>query len=80
MYSTAGFGFLLNLPGDGSVAVNSSGAIDWDVVAQKQMDFWITTTPAAAAGAAAAPVYKQYADAVGHAPPLPGYAALFWQC
>ena len=74
MYSTAGFGFLLNLPGDGSVAVNSSGAIDWDVVAQKQMDFWITTTPAAA------PVYKQYADAVGHAPPLPGYAALFWQC
>ena len=80
MYSTAGFGFLLNLPGDGSVAVNSSGAIDWDVVAQKQLDFWITTTPAAAAGAAAAPVYKQYADAVGHAPPLPGYAALFWQC
>ena len=25
-------------------------------------------------------MYKQYADAVGHAPPLPGYAALFWQC
>jgi hypothetical protein len=66
-----------------------------DVTTQKQLDFWVTTTPepvgsadgmavaatgAAAGGAVAAPLYKQYADAVGHAPPLPGYAALFWQC
>ena len=45
-YSTAGFGFLWNLPGDGSVTVNASGAMAWNVAAQKQLDFWITTTPA----------------------------------
>ena len=84
----AGFGVLLNNPGDGTVNISVSGAMDWQLVAQQQLDFWITTTATATPDAAtssrvvggAATIYKQYADAVGHAPPLPAYAALFWQC
>lgn len=82
------------MPGQGSVTVNTSGAINWDATAQKQLDFWVTTTPGDGKGDSGgsghgtgtpavpvvAPLYKQYADAVGHAPPLPAYAALFWQC
>ena len=79
-YSSAGFGVLLNAPGDGTVSVSPAGAMTWALAAQKQLDFWLTTTPKGAAATDAAPIYGQYADAVGHAPPLPAPHALFWQC
>lgn len=87
----AGFGVLMNNPGDGTVTVNRTGAMDWQLDTQQQLDFWVTVPPPSAGatataaaghdgGGAAAAIFRHYADAVGHAPKLPDYAALFWQC
>eukprot|EP00041_Stephanoeca_diplocostata_P022471 m.536348 g.536348 ORF g.536348 m.536348 type:complete len:409 (+) comp22071_c0_seq9:173-1399(+) len=45
-YSSSGWGFLLNLPGDGTVSVAIDGSMQWNVTTQQQLDFWITTTAA----------------------------------
>jgi alpha-D-xyloside xylohydrolase len=49
------------------------------------VDLWITTTPGDAVYSAAAPhpflsLLRQYADAVGHAPPMPAFASGFIHC
>ena len=79
--SSLGYGFLLNLPGGGSVSVGKNGGAEWVATAQKQLDFWVTTTPAAVASTGSLePLYTRYVDATGHSPVLPNFATLFWQC
>ena len=75
VYSTAGYGFVWNMPGYGHVAVGAAGVggLDWKADAGLDLDLWVT------AGATAADVYKQYADATGHAPMLREDAMVFWQ-
>ena len=84
VYSTAGFGLLWNMPGSGvaTMGAHGTGGSSWRADAVLGLDLWVTAVPAGApaAGAApAAPIYKQYADATGHAPPLREDAMLFWQ-
>ena len=81
LYSSAGYGFLFNMPGYGSVTVGShgEGGAAWSASAALYLDFWVTGLPAAVAAPAAGPVYAQYADATGHAPPLREDAMIFWQ-
>jgi alpha-D-xyloside xylohydrolase len=81
-YSTGGYGFLFNMPGYGNVSVGGIGVggMEWLASASLGLDFWVTGLPAGEAAAApAAPVYKHYADATGHSPPLRQEAMLFWQ-
>jgi alpha-D-xyloside xylohydrolase len=81
VYSTAGYGFLFNMPGFGAVSVGAYGVggASWTASAALGLDFWVTTTFLPAGDESPAPVYKQYADATGHAPPLREHALRFWQ-
>ena len=70
------------MPGYGNVSVGGIGVggMEWLASASLGLDFWVTGLPAGEAAAApAAPVYKHYADATGHSPPLREEAMLFWQ-
>ena len=80
-YSTAGYGFLFNMPGYGSVSVGAAGTGGhaWSSLADTGLDFWVSALPAATATTNAAPIYSQYADATGHAPMLREDAMIFWQ-
>jgi alpha-D-xyloside xylohydrolase len=76
------YGFLWNMPGAGQVAVGDAGTggMHWTAEASLGIDIWITAPPKATpANEAVAAIYKQYADATGHAPPLREDAMLFWQ-
>jgi alpha-D-xyloside xylohydrolase len=81
LYSTAGYGLLFNMPGYGAVTVGEfgTGGSSWLADAALALDFWVTGLPAGAAPSSAAPIYRQYADATGHAPMLREDAMLFWQ-
>jgi len=81
VYSTAGYGFLFNMFGYGSVQVGDMGVggMAWRGEAAKYLDFWVTSLPATVPITAAEPIYKQYADATGHAPALREDAMIFWQ-
>jgi alpha-D-xyloside xylohydrolase len=74
VFSTAGYGFLFNMPGQGSAAMGAfgTGGMQWVAEAALALDFWVTCGEAPA-------VYSQYADATGHAPLLRADAQLFWQ-
>ena len=83
-YSTAGYGFLWNMPGQGRVSVGAAGVggMEWTAEATTGLDFWVTGAPKGntdKAAVARAAVYEQYADATGHAPPLREDAMIFWQ-
>ena len=80
LYSTAGYGFLLNMPGFGAVSVGAPGVggATWTAAAALGLDFWVTGLADGAATSPAA-VYSQFADATGHAPPLRDDALKFWQ-
>jgi len=73
MLSNRGYGFLWHNPAIGRVELGYSRT-RWVAESTTQIDYWITTgeTPAA--------ILSNYADATGHAPMLPGWAAGFWQC
>lgn len=73
VFSTAGYGFVLNMPGYGHVAVGEQGVggMRWDLDAALGFDFWITT-------GSHHQVYRAYADATGHSPMLPEDAMVFW--
>ena len=76
------YGFLFNMPGAGKVTVGEAGAggMHWTAEASLGMDIWITAPPKATpAHQSVAAIYKQYADATGHAPPLREDAMGFWQ-
>ena len=81
VYSTAGYGFLFNMPGYGDAAIGAHGVggASWSAHAALFLDFWITALPRGVAAPDGGPIYKQYADATGHAPPLRESAFRFWQ-
>ena len=75
------YGFLWNMPGAGKVTVGKAGTggMHWTAEASLGIDLWITAPPKATpADQAVAAIYKQYADATGHAPPLREDAMIFW--
>jgi alpha-D-xyloside xylohydrolase len=43
------------------------------------LDFWVSALPADVKAPGSEVIYKQYADATGHAPPLREDAMIFWQ-
>ena len=77
IYSSAGYGLLFNHGGMGDVVVASSGAQQWTQTAALNIDLWVTTTNTESTGPS--DIYRHYADATGHAPPLRENAMLFWQ-
>jgi alpha-D-xyloside xylohydrolase len=90
LYSTSGYGLLFNHGGYGSVTVGDEGVggHTWSAQAVLDLDLWVTGLPGHGGGAAettqqtassAEPIFSQYADATGHAPPLRDDAQLFWQ-
>lgn len=72
LLSSRGYGFLWNNPAVGRVELGANGT-RWVAEAACQIDYWIT------AGDTYADIMNRYADAVGYAPMLPGWAAGFWQ-
>ena len=69
--SKRGYGLLWNNPGTGRVELGET-ATRWVADEAQCIDYWVTVgTPAEIA--------LQYADATGHAPMLPAWAAGFWQ-
>jgi alpha-D-xyloside xylohydrolase len=73
LLSSRGYGFLWHNPAVGRVELGHNGT-RWVAEETSQLDYWITVgdTPAA--------LLERYADATGHAPMLPEWAAGFWQC
>ena len=71
LVSSRGYGVLWNNPAVGRVELGET-ASRWVADCAQQIDYWVTAgTPDAIA--------LQYADATGHAPMLPAWAAGFWQ-
>jgi alpha-D-xyloside xylohydrolase len=71
LVSNRGYGLLWNNPAVGRVELGETGT-RWVADSARQIDYWITVgTPGEIA--------SQYADATGHAPMLPAWAAGFWQ-
>ena len=77
LVSSVGYGLLHNYAGYGNVSISAS-AQTWAVHAAFNVDIWITTHPADSV-APMASILGAYADAVGHAPPMPYAASGFWQ-
>ena len=80
--SSVGYGFVFNMPGAGVVTVGEQGmgGMAWRADAALGIDVWLTTVPAGVVGSGdLSAIYKQYADATGHAPALREEAMLFWQ-
>jgi alpha-D-xyloside xylohydrolase len=73
LLSSRGYGFLWNNPAVGRVELGRN-ATRWTAEATTQVDYWIT------AGDTPAGILENYADATGHAPMMPEWAAGFWQC
>lgn len=66
------YGFLWNTPAVGRVELADNGT-RWVAEATTQLDYWVTT------GDGYRDILRHYADATGHAPRLPEFAAGFWQ-
>jgi alpha-D-xyloside xylohydrolase len=72
LLSSRGYGLLWNNPAIGRVELAVNGT-RWVADSARQLDYWITAgTPAQ--------IQRRYADATGHTPVLPEWAAGFWQC
>lgn len=71
LMSSRGYGLLWNNPAIGKVELAVNGT-RWVADSARQIDYWIT------AGSPAG-ILRSYADATGHAPVLPEWAAGFWQ-
>ena len=72
LVSDRGYGLLWNSPAIGRVELAETGT-RWVADSARQIDYWITAGQPA-------DVLRRYADATGHAPELPEWAAGFWQC
>jgi alpha-D-xyloside xylohydrolase len=70
--SSRGYGLLWNLPAVGRVEFASNGT-RWVADSARQIDYWVTT------GDNPAEILSHYAEATGHTPMLPSWAAGFWQ-
>jgi alpha-D-xyloside xylohydrolase len=73
LLSSRNYGFLWNNPAIGRVELGAD-TTRWVAEASRQLDYWITL------GDAPADILEHYADATGHPPALPPWAAGFWQC
>ncbi len=71
LLSSEGYGFLWNNPAIGRVELGFN-ATRWVAEATSQIDYWVTT------GQSPAAILRNYADATGHAPMLPEWAAGYW--
>ena len=71
LLSSEGYGFLWNNPAIGRVELGFS-ATRWVAEATPQIDYWVTT------GTSPAAILRNYADATGHPPTLPEWAAGYW--
>ncbi len=72
LVSSLGYGFLWNNPAVGRVELGRN-ATRWVAEGSQQMDYYVV------AGSSYAEILERYADATGHAPMLPEWAAGFWQ-
>jgi alpha-D-xyloside xylohydrolase len=72
MVSSRGYGFLWNNPGVGRVELGRSGT-RWVAEGSRQLDYYVVS------GGSYAGILERYADATGHAPPLPEWALGLWQ-
>ncbi len=73
LVSNRGYGLLWNNPGIGRVELGATGT-RWVAEGTHQIDYWIT------AGSTPTTIMAHYANATGHVPMLPEWAAGFWQC
>lgn len=73
MLSNRGYGFLWHNPAVGRVELGQTQT-RWVAESSQQIDYWVTI------GETPANILSNYADATGHAPMLPDWAAGFWQC
>lgn len=71
--SSAGYGFLWHDPAVGR-ATFAANRTEWVAGSTRQLDYWVT------AGDTPAQITAAYADATGHAPPMPERGLGFWQC
>jgi alpha-D-xyloside xylohydrolase len=72
LVSSRGYALLWNNPAIGRVELATNGT-RWVADSARQIDYWITAgTPA--------DIQRRYADATGHVPMLPEWAAGLWQC
>ena len=72
LLSDRGYGLLWNSPAIGRVELAET-ATRWVADSARQLDYWISA-------GRPADVLARYADATGHPPVLPEWAAGFWQC
>ena len=72
LVSSRGYGFLWNNPAIGRVELAANGT-RWVADSARQLDYWVTAGDPAS-------IQRAYADATGHTPMLPEWAAGFWQC
>lgn len=73
LVSSEGYGFLWNNPSLGRLELGNN-MTRWVSYGCRQMDYYIT------AGDSYAEIMEHYADATGHAPEFPEWAAGLWQC
>jgi alpha-D-xyloside xylohydrolase len=73
LLSSRGYGFLWHNPAVGRVELGKNQT-RWVAKATPQLDYWVTV------GDTPAEILERYADATGHSPLLPEWAAGFWQC
>src|SRR5581483_404230 len=71
LLSSRGYGLLWNNPAIGRVELAANGT-RWVADSARQIDYWVTA-------GSPAEILHGYADATGHAPVLPEWAAGFWQ-
>ena len=76
--SSRGYGFLWNLPSYGNLSITPT-SITWCSAASRNVDFWVTTTPANVHSTSYASLLQQFVEVVGRAPVMPFYASGFIQ-
>jgi alpha-D-xyloside xylohydrolase len=72
LLSSRGYGLLWNSAAVGRVELAGNGT-RWVADSARQIDYWVTT------GDEPAELLRHYADATGHPPVFPDWAAGFWQ-
>jgi alpha-D-xyloside xylohydrolase len=80
------YGFLWNVPAYGGANFSYSAAgqpmsarrTTWVAQATTQLDYFVVTPGTSVAVDGAAQIMHAFADAVGHAPPLPPFASGYW--
>jgi alpha-D-xyloside xylohydrolase len=72
LLSSRGYGLLWNSPAVGRVELAANGT-RWVADSARQIDYWVTV------GGTPSDILSHYADATGHAPTFPRWAAGLWQ-